>query len=236
MEIERKWKIAGFPASLAPIRSAHMRQGYLSVAPVVRIRDEGGRYVLCFKGPGTLAREEIELPLDEETFGRLEALIGRPLVTKEYRAYRLPGGEVLEVSLVDEGQPTEFYYAEVEFPSVEAANAFTPPEGLGLGEEMTQHAGFSMSRYWRYTRGDGALCPYCGAALVPGEVRTKQVLWWDADGTVDSSQRFVFPHPVLSPTVLPAPYCPVCKKVFLARRHPDIGDSIPPVEPEGPWG
>ena len=31
-------------------------------------------------------------------------------------------------------------------------------------------------------------------------------------------------------------YCPVCKKVFLARRHPDSGDSIPPVEPEGPWG
>ena len=147
MEIERKWKIAGFPASLAPIRSAHMRQGYLSVAPVVRIRDEGGRYVLCFKGPGTLAREEIELPLDEETFGRLEALIGRPLVTKEYRAYRLPDGHTLEVSLVDEGEETAFYYAEVEFATLEEARAFEPP--AFLGRELTEAPGASMSAYWR---------------------------------------------------------------------------------------
>ena len=81
------------------------------------------------RGRARWAREEIELPLDEETFGRLEALIGRPLVTKEYRAYRLPGGEVLEVSLVDEGQPTEFYYAEVEFPAWRRRTPSPRPRG-----------------------------------------------------------------------------------------------------------
>ena len=73
-------------------------------------------------------------------------------MTKAFRAYALPGGETLEVSLVDEGLPTQFFYAEVEFPTVEAARAFTPPQGAGLGREMTEDAGFSMSRYWRRTR------------------------------------------------------------------------------------
>ena len=38
MEIERRWKIAGFPENLPLLRQAHMRQGYIATAPVVRIR------------------------------------------------------------------------------------------------------------------------------------------------------------------------------------------------------
>ena len=53
---------------------------------------------------------------------------------------------------MDEGLPTQFFYAEVEFPTVEAARAFTPPQDIGLGREMTEDEGFSMSRYWRKTR------------------------------------------------------------------------------------
>ena len=74
------------------------------------------------------------------------------MLFRSFRAYALPGGETLEVSLVDEGLPTQFFYAEVEFPTVEAARAFTPPQGIGLGREMTEDEGFSMSRYWRKTR------------------------------------------------------------------------------------
>ena len=156
MEIERKWLIEGFPAGLPLVSQAAMRQGYIATAPAVRIRESttenGTEYILCFKGKGTLAREEIETPIDKALFQRLEAFIGRPLVTKAFRAYALPGGETLEVSLVDEGLPTQFFYAEVEFPTVEAARAFTPPQGAGLGREMTEDAGLSMSRYWRRTR------------------------------------------------------------------------------------
>ena len=36
--------------------------------------------------------------------------------------------------------------AEVEFDSVEAANAFVPPDFLG--REMTEVREFSMSQYW----------------------------------------------------------------------------------------
>ncbi len=50
-------------------------------------------------------------------------IIGKPLIPKLRRSYTLPDGSVLEVNHVDEGQPTEFWYAEVEYPTVEAALA-----------------------------------------------------------------------------------------------------------------
>ena len=152
MEIERRWKIAGFPENLPLLRQAHMRQGYIATAPVVRIRTDGARCVLCFKGKGTLAREEIETDIDAETFRRLEAFIGKPLVSKDYRVYALPDGRRLEVSLVDEDLPTRYFYAEVEFDTVEQAQAYVPPADIGLQEEMTEDRGFSMSAYWKRTR------------------------------------------------------------------------------------
>ena len=152
MEIERRWKIAGFPENLPLLRQAHMRQGYIATAPVVRIRTDGARCVLCFKGKGTLAREEIETDIDAETFRKLEAFIGKPLVSKDYRVYALPDGRRLEVSLVDKDLPTRFFYAEVEFDTVEQAQAYVPPADIGLQEEMTEDRGFSMSAYWKRTR------------------------------------------------------------------------------------
>ena len=104
MEIERKWLIDGFPAGLPLLKEARVRQGYISTAPVVRIREsvnaDGCRCVLCFKGEGTLAREEVETDISAELFRRLTAFTGQDLVTKDYRVYALPGGERLEVSLV----------------------------------------------------------------------------------------------------------------------------------------
>ena len=54
MEIERNWLIDGFPAGLPLLKEARVRQGYISTAPVVRIREsvnaDGCRCVLCFKG------------------------------------------------------------------------------------------------------------------------------------------------------------------------------------------
>lgn len=156
MEIERKWLIDGFPDTQGwpCLKKAQVRQGYIATEPVVRIRESlsksGTRYVLCFKGKGTLAREEIETDISAVLFERLCAFIGKDLVTKEYRVYTLPGGERLEVSHVDVGRPTAFFYAEVEFPTVEAARAFVPP--ASLGEEKTESGTFSMSAYWLRTR------------------------------------------------------------------------------------
>ena len=166
MEIERKWMVNGWPEGEnfppLPLKEEFaMRQGYISVRPTVRIREEalkGGNtaYILCFKSGGGLAREEIERPIDRQLFEELEQkIIAKPLIGKIRRSYALPDGLVLEVNHVDEGQPTEFWYAEVEYPTVEAARSWDP-EAFGLGEylsdDVTDQPGQSMGAYWEQTR------------------------------------------------------------------------------------
>lgn len=162
MEIERKWLTDGWPQGLEEQRRILMRQGYITTRPTVRIRSEKSgdvtEYVLCFKGaagPDGLAREEIETNIAPELFAKLEAFIGRPLIEKEQRRYALPGGLTLEVNQVDRGQPGEFFYAEVEFPTREAALAWQPGElGEYLSDEVTGKPGQSMAAYWTETRGE----------------------------------------------------------------------------------
>lgn len=162
MEIERKWLTDGWPQGLEEQRRILMRQGYITTRPTVRIRSEASgdvtEYVLCFKGaagPDGLAREEIETNIAPELFAKLEAFIGRPLIEKEQRRYALPGGLTLEVNQVDRGQPGEFFYAEVEFPTREAALAWQPGElGEYLSDEVTGKPGQSMAAYWIETRGE----------------------------------------------------------------------------------
>lgn len=161
MEIERKWMVKGWPEGLELIETFRMRQGYICVRPTVRIREEvleggGTQYILCFKSAGGLAREEIERPIDAGLFAELEGkIIGKPLINKVRRSYRLPDGLALEVNHVDEGLPTEFWYAEVEYPTVEQALAWQPA-GCGLAayleEEVTDQPGQSMGAYWEATR------------------------------------------------------------------------------------
>ena len=163
MEIERKWLTDGWPQGLEEQRRILMRQGYITTRPTVRIRSEASgdvtEYVLCFKGaagPDGLAREEIEREIDKELFTRLEEkIIGKPLIPKLRRSYQLPDGMVLEVNHVDEGQPTEFWYAEVEYPTVDAARSWKP-EAFGLADylndDVTDQPGQSMGAYWEQTR------------------------------------------------------------------------------------
>ena len=97
MEIERKflidWKeidALGLPL----VKQAQSWQGYLSAAtPVVRIRkrdfsDGHTDYILCIKGKGKLAREEIEKELTPQEFSALEAMLPIPMIHKDYRVYR----------------------------------------------------------------------------------------------------------------------------------------------------
>ena len=162
MEIERKWLTDGWPQGLEETKRILMRQGYITTRPTVRIRSEQSgdvtEYVLCFKGaagPDGLAREEIESNIDRELFAKLEAFIGRPLIKKEQRRYALPGGLTLEVNQVDRGAPGEFFYAEVEFATKEAALAWQPGElEEYLSDEVTGQPGQSMAAYWTETRGE----------------------------------------------------------------------------------
>ena len=136
MEIERKFLLSGFP-DLPELERAEVFQGYLGISPEVRIRSkrvgEAETYRLCFKGEGSLVREEIELP--------------KPMIRKEYRIYRLENGLRLECSRVDPGTDTEFYYAEVEFQDQQQAEIFSPPDFLG--KEVTYDGSYRMKAYYQ---------------------------------------------------------------------------------------
>lgn len=174
MEIERKWMVSDWPQMPLPLLyEQSMRQGYISVHPTVRIREEamhGGetKYVLCFKSSGlvtdvkadgesTLVRKEIELSISEEKFRDLEDLIDIPLIPKIRRTYQLPDGLLLEVNHVDEGLASEFWYAEVEFETVEQALSWDPASisaelALYLDDDVTDQPGQTMGAFWVQTR------------------------------------------------------------------------------------
>ena len=163
MEIERKWMVGGWPPQeldLPLLYEQYMRQGYISVRPTVRIREEvmaGGstQFVLCFKKGAGLVRKEIEMDISEEKFRELEDLIGLPLIPKVRRTYQLPDGCRLEVNHVDEGQPTEFWYAEIEYDTVAEARTWDPAScGLKayLSDDVTDEPGQTMGAYWIATR------------------------------------------------------------------------------------
>ena len=163
MEIERKWMVKGWPEGLPLLETYKMDQGYISVRPTVRIRREaleGGNtdLVLCFKGAPTadgLSRQEIETRIDETLFGQLEELIGKPLIKKVRRTYLQPDGNHLEVNNVDEGLPTAFCYAEIEYATEAEAKAWSADTvGLAmyLNDECTGKPGSSMGEYWIQTR------------------------------------------------------------------------------------
>lgn len=161
MEIERKWMVHNWPSEdLTLLFEQNMRQGYLVVHPTVRIREEstvGGdtHYVLCLKTGKGIVRREIEMEISREKFDEIEEMIGKPLIPKVRRTYELPGGLHLEVNHVDTGLPTEFWYAEIEFPTEEEARAFDPVTvGLAdyLDDDVSEQPGQTMGAYWEATR------------------------------------------------------------------------------------
>lgn len=133
MEIERKFLIPKLPAKLEQYPHAPIWQAYLCTSPAVRIRRMGEDLILTMKGKGVLAHEEYELPLTKESFAHLAAKTdGSPVIKTRYRIPLPPYTVELDVF---EGIHKGLILAEVEFPTVEEAEAFTPPDWFG--EEVT---------------------------------------------------------------------------------------------------
>ena len=158
MEIERRWLARGWPER-EPDEVWHMEQGYVTTRSAVRVRSErraGGeeRFMLCLKRGSGLSRMEVEFPVEEAQFRAVAAFIDKPFIQKEQRRYSLPEGYTLEWNQVDAGTPEGYFYAEVEFPTEEAALAWDPGEWQPwLLREVTQEGQESMAAYWARTRG-----------------------------------------------------------------------------------
>jgi len=141
MEIERKFTLKSLPENLQEYPFRHIEQAYLNTMPVVRVRKENSEYYMTYKGSGMMARQEFNLPLNEESYYHLREKADGNIISK--KRYLIP----LKNPGFKEGFPTPpddytltteldvfdapfapLTMAEVEFGSKEAAEAFVPPE------------------------------------------------------------------------------------------------------------
>ena len=128
MEIERKFLISkeNLPADLNSYPHHRLEQGYLSTAPVVRIRKEDDNYYLTYKSKGLMTREEYNLPLNKEAYEHLIKKADGNIITK--KRYEIPDGNGYTIELdIFEGLFAGTILAEVEFPTIEAANSYIAP-------------------------------------------------------------------------------------------------------------
>ena len=145
MEIERKFLVDTPPDGYESCPFHEIEQAYLCTDPVVRIRKEDESCYLTYKSKGLMAREEYNLPLTKESYSHLLKKADGNILTK--RRYLLPllGDSTLTVELdIFDGKFKGLILAEVEFPTTEAANEFTPPPWFG--KDVTLSGEYQNSR------------------------------------------------------------------------------------------
>lgn len=137
MEIERKFLINTLP-DITHIAFQTIRQAYISVEPVIRIRQANERYFLTIKSKGNIAREEYEIEITETEFNRLLAKKEGNIIAK--KRYFIPLSFTLTAELdIFEGDLAPLKTVEVEFPTHEAALSFTPPDWFGADISYDAH-------------------------------------------------------------------------------------------------
>ena len=145
MEIERKFLVEQIPFELDGYSCFRIEQAYLCTEPVLRIRRKDDAYILTYKGPGFLMREEHEFPLTEEAYRHLmEKADGNRIMKNRYL---IPYATyTIELDVFDPPF-APLVLAEVEFSTEEEAKKFTPPDWFG--EEVTYDSTYTnaaMSR------------------------------------------------------------------------------------------
>lgn len=142
MEIERKFLVKRemIPQDLEQYPHDELEQAYIITEPVLRIRKKNDTYILTYKGPGLMKREEVEFPLTEEAYDKLLAKTDGNLITKT--RYKIPEKNHLTIEFdIFSGLFEGLFLAEVEFPDEESALAYIPPAWFGkeVTEENTFH-------------------------------------------------------------------------------------------------
>lgn len=147
MEIERKFLIKALPDNLDAYPCIHIEQGYLNTNPVVRIRKQNDDYILTYKGKGMLAREEYNLPLNQQSYVHLKSKCDGNIISKKRHLIPL-NGLTIELDVFD-APFAPLIMAEVEFDSLEAAYAFLPPDWFA--QEVTHKPEYHNSYMSRQT-------------------------------------------------------------------------------------
>ncbi len=130
MEIERKFVVKYLPEGIYDAPYTDIRQSYISVEPVIRIRKADDEYILTIKGRGDISREEKEIFISRQEYENLRKKTETREVVKRRYFYPLEDGHTAEIDIY-EGELDGFKIVEVEFESIEEAEAFTPPDFFG---------------------------------------------------------------------------------------------------------
>jgi adenylate cyclase len=145
-EVERKFVLSAIPFELDGYSASEIQQGYLSIdadGSEVRIRRRGERCSLTVKRGAGVARDEEEVDLDDDEFGRLWPLTAGRRVNKT--RYKIPASDGLLIELDVYAGPLEgLITAEVEFGSQDEAERFEPPDWLG--REVTEDPAYKNRR------------------------------------------------------------------------------------------
>jgi len=147
MEIERKFLLAGGAFPLEGFKFDRIRQGYLSTSPVIRIRQKSNEFWLTVKGPGSIAREEFELPLSQNEFACLARKLETGFLDKTRYYIPLQTGHTAELD-VYEGELFGLATVEVEFESLAEAEQFVPPDWFGKDiSNIDSYKNSSLAQY-----------------------------------------------------------------------------------------
>ena len=129
IEVERRFLVAGLPASLG--EGTAIVQGYLMTEPAaVRVRKTDGACTLTIKTGSGLARTEIERAITEDEFSALWAVATDLRISKRRHRVAPTGGHTAELDLFDDDLAGR-RIVEVEFSSTEEAHTFEPPSWFG---------------------------------------------------------------------------------------------------------
>lgn len=167
LEIEKKFKVKKLPEDLSQYKKKVMEQGYLCTNPIVRIRRSNEDYILTYKSMFGLKNQEmqsqkakicheIEVPLNKEGYEHLREKIDGNLICKT--RYLIPleqKGLSLKAELdIFEGNLKGLVIVEVEFPDMETAAEFEPPEWFG--EDVSNDRRYTNN--YLATEGEEILC------------------------------------------------------------------------------
>ncbi len=140
MEIEKKFTVKELP-DLSGYDRHKIEQAYINRKPTLRIRRQDDDYYFTYKGEGLMAREEYNLPLNEESYYHLREKADGKIITKT--RYLIPYDQYTIELDVFEGDLAPLIIAEVEFPTIEEAENFVPP--AWFAEDVTSDPKYQNS-------------------------------------------------------------------------------------------
>lgn len=149
MEIERKFTIKALPENLSSYPCHLIEQAYLNTDPVIRVRREDDTFYLTYKGKGLLAREEYNLPLNEQAYYHLLEKADGVIISKKRYVIPIEDTSLCVELDIFEKPFAPLIIAEVEFPDKETAEAFVPLDWFS--QDVTNDPAYHNSNLSRRT-------------------------------------------------------------------------------------